>query len=456
MEFNTDTLDSFIIDKMSHARIPGLSLAILKDNEVFYSRGYGFKNISKALPADEKTLYGIGSVTKSFTALSIMMLVEEGKISLDDLIVKYVNNLPKSFREKEITVHHLLTHSSGIPALAYAEAYIRGLLGLGDSWLPLSQLEDIIGFMDDVDDWFISEPGERFFYLNEAYALLGILISKVSGMKYVDFVRENILKPLNMRRSFFSYDDVAKDVNWATPYVIDSEKKIVESRFPYGVTSDGGLISNVIDLMNYIRMYLNYGEFDNNRIVDWKYIENMEKPYIKLPYEIFGGESYGYGLMINPNFHGYKLIEHSGSLLVHTAYIGYIREKNIGIAILANSSGYRLSYIGYYILTYLLGKDPEKLYFIRNDRILEELEGEYETYKGTMKARVYKDDCILYLVIPNGEMKEKIPLIPADISKEDVLIFNAYTSWRKYNVEFILDKDRVNLLFERYDFRKKR
>ena len=456
MEYDFNTLDNFVIEKISNGKIPSLSLAVLKDGKVIYSRGYGFRNISKALPADEKTLYGIGSITKSFTALSIMKLVEDGKISLEDPVKKYVDNLPNAFQDDELTIHHLLTHTSGIPALAYAEAYITGMLGLGDKWLPLSRPEDIVSFMDKADEWIASKPGERFFYLNEAYAVLGILISRVSGMQYTDFVRENILRPLNMNRSFFSENEVSSDGNWATPYIIDSNGKIKETMFPYGVTSDGGLVSNVLDLMNYIKMYIEYGKFNNTRLLSWKYIEYMEKPYIKLPYEIFGGESYGYGLMITPDFYGYKLIGHSGSLLVHTAYIGYIREKNIGVALLANSSGYRLSYIGYYILTYLLGKDPEKLYFIRNDKVLEKLEGEYETYRGTMKAKIVKDDSILYLIIPNGISEQRVPLIPVDLKKSDRLFFNAYMEWRKYDVEFIIEGNKIDLLFERYDFRKKR
>ena len=456
MEYDFNTLDRFIIEKMSNGKIPGLSLAILKDGEIIYSRGYGFKNISKALPADEKTLYGIGSITKSFTALSIMKLVEDDKISLEDPVKKYVDNLPNVFQNDDLTIHHLLTHTSGIPALAYAEAYIMGMLGLGDKWLPLSRPRDIVSFMDSADEWIVSKPGERFFYLNEAYAILGILISRVSGMQYTDFVHENILKPLNMNRSFFSEHEVASDGNWATPYIIDSNEKIKETMFPYGVTSDGGLVSNVLDLMNYIKMYMGYGEFNNTRIVSWKFIESMEKPYIKLPYEIFGRESYGYGLIITPDFYGYKLIGHSGSLLVHTAYIGYIREENIGVALLANSSGYRLSYIGYYILAYLLGKDPDKLYFIRNDKLLENLEGEYETYKKTMKAKIVKDNSILYLIMPNAVSEQRIPLIPVDLEESDRLVFNAYTEWKKYVVEFIVEGDKINLLFERYDFRKKK
>lgn len=455
MGYDFSAVDKFIMGKMSSGKIPGLSLAILKENEVIYARGYGFKNVSRAEPADEKTLYGIGSVTKSFTALSIMKLVEEGKLSLDDPVRKYVDNAPGVLRDNDITIHHFLTHSSGIPALAYAEAYIRGMLNLGDKWLPISRPEDILDFMDDADDWVISKPGEQFFYLNEAYAILGIIISKVSGLSYIDFVRENILKPLNMRRSFFTAREISNDGNCATPYIIDSEKRIKESVFPYGVTSDGGIISNVLDLMNYLKMYINYGELNGKRIVDWKFIENMERTYIKLPFKIFEGESYGYGLMITPNFYGYKLIGHSGSLLVHTAYMGYIREKEMGVALLANSSGYPLSHIGYYILAYMLDKDPEELEFIRNDRVMEKLEGEYATYKDTLRAKISKEEAILYLTILNGILEQRIPLIPVDLKHADRLVFRAYADWRSYEADFIVDKNKVDLLFERYDFRKK-
>ena len=452
MEGVFQQIDRFILEKMSETRIPSISLGILKEGEVVYRRGYGFKDVSKALASDEYTLYGVGSITKSFTALAIVQLEEDGKLSVEDPVDKYIEEVPEAF-QRNVTIHHLLTHSSGIPALAYAEAYIRGLLGVDDRWLPITNVRDLISFMRDAHMWRETEPGKRFFYLNEAYVLLGEIISRVSREPYTEYVKKHILTPLRMNRSFFKEEEVLRDGNWAKPYVIDQDGKHVESRFPFGITSDGGLISNVIDLLKYIEMYINRGVYGGNRLVSEKSIAKMEEPYIKFSYELFGGESYGYGLIITPNFFGHRLVGHSGSLLVHTGYMGYIRDKNIGVALLANASGYRLSYIGAYILALMLDRDPMEIRFIKNDEIMKKLEGGYRTYMGTMTARVVKRDSLLYLIMREGAKEIEIPLFPQEL-EEDHALFTTNVSWREYQVEFNIYEDKVDLIYERYKFRK--
>ncbi|MFQ6074122.1 MAG: serine hydrolase domain-containing protein, partial [Candidatus Bathyarchaeia archaeon] len=325
-------LESFILEKMSETKIPGLSIALVRGNETIYLRGFGFRALSSGLPATPRTLYGIGSVTKSFTAIATLQLVEEGKISLDDPVEKYVPLKLRPFGET-VSIHHLLTHSSGVPALAYAEAFIRGVLGLDHHWLPVSSPKDIITFMRDAEKWAVSRPGKSFFYLNEGYVLLGHVISKLSGMRYEEYIRERILKPLKMSRTFFSKSDVENEEDKASPYIIDREEKHIPSTFPFGITSDGGLISNVIDLSSYIKMHINRGEFEGTRIISNETLELMEKPHVSLPYQVFGGESYGYGWMITPEFHGYRLVGHGGSVLVYTAYVGYIPERKVGVAV---------------------------------------------------------------------------------------------------------------------------
>jgi len=449
MSLDVNSLERFILEKISETKIPGLSIAVVKGEDIVYSRGFGFRDIDSGLPATPNTIYGIGSVTKSFTALAIMQLAEEGKVDLYDPVDKYV---PLSLRPygSPVTIHNLLTHSTGIPALAYAEAFITGILELGESWLPIATPEDVISFMVDAEKWATSKPGERFFYLNEGYVLLGLIISKVSGIRYEEYVKKRILQPLGMNRSYFYKHEVEKDPDRATPYIITKDGKYVSSKFPYGISSDGGLLSNVTDLAKYITMYLNRGEFNGVKIVGKEMIELMEKPHIKVPYEIFSGESYGYGLGVYPNFLGYKLVAHSGSVLVYTAYIGYIPERKIGVAVLANAAGYPLSYIGMYALAQMLGKNPETdIPFIRIGRLMGKLEGTYETYKSTMKLTVKKRGDFLYIERKDRYSEELIPLIPEKL-EDDVAIFYTMFGGRRLPVEFYIRDDKVELIYERY------
>jgi len=444
--------ESFVFEKISKTHLPGLSVAVVKDGELAYSRGFCFRDLEYGLRATPQTLYGVGSVTKSFTALSIMQLVEKGKLSLDDPVSKYVS-LNLEWKGEPVKVWHLLCHASGIPALAYAEALIRYVVGAGGKWVPIATSEDLITFMREANQWAFSKPGERWFYLNEGYVILGHIIEKVSGISYDRYVRENILKPLGMNRSFFQKKEVDADADVATPYIITRNGECMKSRHPYGIYADGGLISNAIDLAHYIIMYLNRGKYNDHVIASPDSIEEMEKPRVKLPLQIFGGESYGYGLSIIPNFFGYKLVGHGGSVLVYTAYMGYIPEKKVGVVLLANGSGYPMSQMGLYALVMLVGEDPEKLPFVKVESTYEQLTGIYETYKGTMDAKVVAKGGLLQIEICDKYVDMVIPLIPENL-EGNVKKFYAFQAGGKLPVEFIIENNSVELIYERYRLKK--
>ncbi|MDQ7844596.1 MAG: serine hydrolase domain-containing protein, partial [Armatimonadota bacterium] len=142
-----DILEQFIQEKMAETHLPGLSIALVERGETVYARGFGFRDGERGLPATPRTLYGIGSVTKSFTCLAIMQLQERGKLRVDDPVDRYLPLRVKPFG-RPITLHHFMTHSSGIPALAYAEAVIRHAAGASDTYLPIASDEDMLTFVN--------------------------------------------------------------------------------------------------------------------------------------------------------------------------------------------------------------------------------------------------------------------------------------------------------------------
>jgi len=447
-------LEEFIFAKMSETKLPGLSVAIVKGDEVIWTRAFGFRDLENGLAVTSNTLYGIGSVTKSFTALSIMQLAEEGKLNIDDPVDTYV---PINIRPGGdlIRISHLMNHSSGVPALAYAEAVIRGATGAGENWLPIASCSDLLTFMNDAQDWTLGRPGERWFYLNEGYALLGYIIEKCSGMTYEEYVQKHVLALLGMKRSFFSKEEVEKDTDAATPYIVTREGERKPSTYPYGgISSDGALISNVLDLSKYIAMYLKSGEYGGVRLLSRKSVETMKTPQVALPKRgPFGQESYGYGLSITPDFLGHKLVGHGGSVLVSTAYIGFIPEQGVGIALLANGSGYSLSQLGMYGLAILLEKDPEKLPFVQREKVLTELVGTYETYKGTMNVQVKRKGDFLTIESKDRYTDLVVPLVPEEIEGEN-RTFYTLGAGVKQPVEFRVREAGVDLIYERYLLRK--
>ena len=443
-----EKLESFILEKISKTKLPSLAISVVEGGREAYSRAFGYRDVEKGLPAETATLYGIGSVTKSFTCLAIMKLREQGKLSIDDPVEKH---LPLKLRVKgePVRIWHLMTHSSGIPALAYAEALIRGMIGESEAWMPAASPSDVITFMRDAAEWAEAKPGERFFYLNEGYVLLGRIVEKVSGKSYDEYVRQEILEPLGMTRSYFNKEEVEKDGNIATPYVLTPEDTLTPSRFPWGIKADGGLISNVHDLARYIMMYLNRGSIDGAEIVSHSSIKEMTRQRIAVPWRAFGDEAYGYGWMITRRFHGEKLVAHGGSVLVYTAWVGFLPERRAGVIVLANGSGYPLSYAGMYALSLLLGKDPRRLPQLCLDELLDRLTGTYKAYKDTIKAKVYRRGDALYIEMGGKYTKRTTPLT-YERSEDNVHVFTTPSGGTKLEVEFREEKDRTVLLYERY------
>lgn len=353
------------------------------------------------MPATPSTIYGIGSVTKSFTALAVMQLVERGLLSLDDPVDKYLPVELKPFGES-VTLEHLLTHSSGVPALAYAEALINGVVEEGEAWLPLANPEDVIPFMRGASEWAVARPGERFFYLNEGYVLLGLIVSKVSRMGYREYVRRNVLEPLGMKRTFFEKELLESDPDRATLYLLrDGRPK--PARFPFTLTSDGGLLSNVLDLSKYLAIHIARGKAGDSEILAGSSVEEMERGRIAVPWRVFGDEKYGLGWIVTWNFYGRKLVHHSGSVLVYTAFAGYLPEEGVGVAVLANAAGYSPYKVGTYALALALGEDPGQLPFVKLERLVRRIEGEYEAFKGTMKATVKEEGACSTLTSAGGK-----------------------------------------------------
>jgi CubicO group peptidase (beta-lactamase class C family) len=447
-------LEQFVFDKMSETKLPGLSAAIVEAGEVVWSRGFGFRDIDRGLPATPRTLYAIASVTKSFTAVAVMQLAERGKLTVDDPLEKYVS-LRLHSSDEPVRIRHLLSHTSGLPALAYAESVIRGAVGAGEHWLPVGSYNDLLTFMTDAHDWVVAAPGERWFYLNEGYALLGCIIERCSGTSYEDYVHQNILEPLGMSRSFFNRAPVEKDQDAATPYIITRDGERKPSTYPYGgITSDGGLISTATDLARYVSMLLGSGTLGGTQILMPDSVAALETPRASRGLEgPFGDLSYGYGLGVTPDFLGHCLVNHSGSLYVATAWMGYIREEGVGIVLLSNGSGYPLSQMGMYGLAVALDGDPEALPFVRNDKVLKELEGTYETYKGTMKVNVKRAGDFLNVEFADKYNKEVAVLVPKAIGDE-TRVFYTLSGGYKLLVEFNVSEDGVDLLYERYRMKR--
>ena len=420
-------LESYVFQRMSESGIVGLSLATIEDGEVSYSRGFGFRDFDRGTSSTPETTYCVGSVTKPFTALAVMQLHERGLLSLDDPIERHVDFAARPMGEP-ILVRHLLSHSSGLPSLGYAEVTLGMATDTTDEWYPIASPRDLLVFMEGAEDWALAQPGRRHAYLNEGFILLGSILEKVSGVGYADYVKQNILMPLQMRRSTFDEEDVERDDDVATPYVTSRDGEKVATRYPYGqMIADGGLMSNAMDMARFVSALLSGGELDGARVASAETVREMTDPKIRTteePYDGRGYRGYGYGLRVKESFLGHRLVYHSGSVYGSSGYMGLIQDKGVGVVVLANG-GYFLEDIGEYALALLTGRDRMEIPYFRRTRQLDDLTGTYNTFRDTSSYEVARSGGILELTMSFGSRTYTRPLIPVDLEGEP-MVFKLY------------------------------
>ncbi len=235
-------IDSFVASEMVRQNIPGLSVGIYSRGQILLAKGYGLANVELSVPVRAETIFQSGSVGKQFVSAAIMMLVEEGKISLDDSITKYFPDAPATW--KPILIKNLLSHTSGLSE--YESDDRTGPKGA--FYLRLDFTEDELAIKIEAlpIEW---APGEKWAYRNTNYVLLGIAIHKITGKPYAEFLAERIFKPLSMTSTrLISESDIIP--NRAAGYELhDGQIKNQEWVSPtFDSTADGALYFNVIDL----------------------------------------------------------------------------------------------------------------------------------------------------------------------------------------------------------------
>lgn len=449
-----------ITELIQKNNIPGLSMSIVKDEEITYTRSFGAKDYYKQEPCDENTLFGIGSVSKSFTCLAILQLQEQGKLDISDPVSKYIPL--RLQKDKPITIKHLMTHSSGIPDLSVLSIQINILCCRDDTTpiIPLSSINDLMLHVNSSTDEGI-DPGKRFFYFNSGFTMLGFIVEKVTGISFEAYVKENILKPLSMDRSTYDGNQFYSDSNHSKGYMIEKEgeryipreRKPVFHRF---FSAPGGMLTSVTELSNYLIMNMNGGKFGEKQLINPELLElghshqySGESLGIQTP--TLGSRSYGYGWSVYENVFGHRLVAHSGSVGTYSAYLAFFPDLKIGISIMLNHKDLPLEII-LKSLTHALGIEtdlPELKYL----KYLNSLTGMYEAFKGVTDMKIEKMAGTLIMHLTRSKMS--YALIPEDMSKILPTKFYAITAFKgKIPVEFIIKDNNISVFFERNHFHK--
>src|SRR5688572_3208805 len=231
----TNRVDEYVQAEMKAQQIPGVSLAVIKNSQIILAKGYGLANVEHQVPVKPETIFQSGSMGKQFTATAVMMLMEDGKLTIDDKISKYFPDSPEGWRN--ITIRHLLTHTGGMtdypPGFDFRRDYTEDELYDRAKAIPLA-----------------FQPGEKWSYSNLGYVMLGILIHQVSGKFYGDFLQERVFKPLGMSTArVISEADIIP--NRAAGYRVDRNNQLKNQDWvspSLNTTADGALYMNVYDM----------------------------------------------------------------------------------------------------------------------------------------------------------------------------------------------------------------
>jgi CubicO group peptidase (beta-lactamase class C family) len=316
----TQRVDAFMIGVQQAENFDGVVL-IARNGKVLFARPYGMANVELKVPNTLDTKFRLASITKQFTAAAILILQERGKLSVNDTLCTYLSGCPATW--KTITIHQLLTHSSGIYSFTESSDTARY------DPLPMPVLDTVALFKDKPLDF---APGTSFHYSDSGYLLLGYIVERASGQKYEDFMKENIYEPLHMQNSGYDHPWIILKRR-AQGYTV-KEGSTVNAAYMYMDTPFGGgsQYSTVGDLLLWDQAL--YGEMFLSRLS----LTAMFSPNpAKVPPEWLVGEKggYGYGWMIEELF-GRKLYVHGGLINGFSTIIMRYPEDRTLIVVLRN------------------------------------------------------------------------------------------------------------------------
>jgi CubicO group peptidase (beta-lactamase class C family) len=415
-----------IFNRAYPANSPGATVLIAKDDKIIYRKAFGMANLELNVPMKPESVFKLASITKQFTSVAILILMEQGKLSLQDPLSKYIADFP---RGNEITLHHLLNHTSGI------KDYTRIPELRSKTRLDMSP-EELISTFKNLPLEF--NPNEKYDYNNSGYVLLGYIIEQLSGMSYGDFIEKNIFDKLGMKNSY--YADTYKIIpNRACGYQLyedDYENaEYMSPTFPY---SAGSLMSTVDD------MFLWYKAIHQNTLISEK-----SKQLAFTNHTLTDGKhnNYGYGWFIN-ELAGMKTLEHTGGINGFSTSGIYVPDKNCYAIVLTNlDDGKGPETHNLKAVSLLLGRPiVDKVAVKLSEKQLKKWIGAYQ-FEDVIRFITY-DNGVLYSMREGSRPIKLIPLSENEFIFEDLA--TTYNFLLKNGKKQVLFKDRIikNIGFE--------
>ena len=322
---------------------PGAALGIVKEGKLVYAKGYGVADLEHDIPISDSTIFYIGSVSKQFVTMCLLLLEEQGKLNLDDRVQKYLPDFPEY--SAPLTIRHFIHHTSGV----------RDNLTLwalaGNDYLDHIDREEMYQLIRRQKELNFT-PGEKYLYSNSCYFMLGLIIEKICGESLQEFARKNIFAPLGMRNTFFGDDNTRIIRNRAFSYQLTSggfKNQIMR----YDLVGSGGVYSNIKDLyrwdQNFYRNTLGKG---SQALIDKMHTEGI----------LNNGKSSGYAFAVsNDTYRGLKTVSHSGALASYRSMLLRFPEQKLSVIILGNVTPIPIGTLPFSVADVMLEKQLQPL-----------------------------------------------------------------------------------------------
>ena len=327
LEQRLNRLAEQLEQRRENLHIPGMAIAVVKDDEVIFVRGFGLADLKNETPVTPETVFAIGSITKSFTATLVGMLVDEGEMGWDDPVTKHIPyftlNTDGGDEGSQVTIRDMLSHRTGFTRMGILIASVS---------VPR---EEVLLAATKAEPW--AGLRESFYYNNVMYLAAGVAAGNAARTDWDTLLAERIFEPLGMTSSNSSFEQSQADPRLSLGYIWDEDLKVQKQQPMWDVDHigpAGGINSNVLDMAQWVRFQLGLGAYDGDRLLS----ETQHRETWTSQIEIGGGIHYGLGWILR-EWHGQPVIEHSGGVDGFASQIALLPESNLGFVLLTNVSG---------------------------------------------------------------------------------------------------------------------
>lgn len=330
--FITDSLDIYVNRGLERWQIPGAAILVVKDGKIIVAKGYGVKELGTNDKVDENTLFMIGSNTKAFTGTALALLENEGKLNLEDKVIKY---LPDFKMKDEWVTNHLnlldiISHRMGYETF-------QGDFMYWTSDLTEDEVIKKFGMLTPKYDF-----RTKYGYTNAGYAVAGKIIKKVAGLSWADFIREKIFIPLEMNRTVPLSEEFIKATNIAKPHTfVDGKMSVIPIQNIDNLAPCGSIGSSINDLSHWVIAQLDSGKFNGEYVIPFSVIQKTRQPvtierrarhpFNKTHFSLYG---MGWGLQ---DYEGREIISHTGGVNGFVTSVTLVPEEKLGIVVLTNT-----------------------------------------------------------------------------------------------------------------------